>query len=209
MSSIFKNCGLPNYTTQLLRLSPKTHFLFSEFLCQGEGVEFYNYILKKNKFIHKNLYNPSYNQITLFLIVNMFPGKISDISYSKFLEGYISNNNHTKSSKWVYNWLMKWHSFSLMDNTSLSFYLMTCKTGLPCKVNDLEIALWASKNVQILLALLQKSFNLITSINPSIYPSSFTNVRFWTNIEISNVVNCRWKLSKFCKLCRGIMVGPW
>ena len=166
MSSIFKNCGLPNYTTQLLKLSPKTHFLFSEFLCQGEGVEFYNYILKKNKFIHKNLYNPSYNQITLFLIVNMFPGKISDISYSKFLEGYISNNNHTKSSKWVYNWPMKWHSFSLMDNTSLSFYLMTCKTGLPCKVNDLEIALWASKNVQNFTGSTTKIFQLNNQHKP-------------------------------------------
>ena len=66
---------------------------------QGEGVVFYNYILKKNKSIHKNLYNPSYNQITLFLMINMFPGKISDISYSKFLEGYTSNNNHKKSTK--------------------------------------------------------------------------------------------------------------
>ena len=61
----------------------------------------------------------------------IFPGKIcDDISYSTFLEGYISNNNHKKSIKWVYNLLLKWQSFSLMDNT---LYLMACKIGLPCK----------------------------------------------------------------------------
>ena len=27
---------------------------------------------------------------------------------------------------------------------------------------------------------------------PGIYPSSFTNVRFWTKIEFLNVVKCRW-----------------
>ena len=26
------------------------------------------------------------------------------------------------------------------------------------------------------------------------YPSSFTNVRFWTKIEFPNVVKCRWVL---------------
>ena len=50
-----------------------------------------------NSFKHKNLYNRSYSQITLFLVIDMFPGNICDISYSKFLEGYISNNN--KKSK--------------------------------------------------------------------------------------------------------------
>ena len=42
---------------------------------------------KVNSFGHKNLYNPSYNQITLFLVIDMSPGKVCDISYSTFLEG--------------------------------------------------------------------------------------------------------------------------
>ena len=54
-----------------------------------------------NSFNHKNLYNPSYNQITLFLVIDMFPGKICDISYSAFREGYVSNNNNKESMKWV------------------------------------------------------------------------------------------------------------
>ena len=58
---------------------------------------------KINSFNHKNLCNPTCNQITLFLVNDMFPGKIrdTDISYSTFLEGYISNNNNKESMKWV------------------------------------------------------------------------------------------------------------
>ena len=56
---------------------------------------------KINSFNHKNLCNPSYNQIILFLVIDMFPGKIYDISYSTFLEDYISNNNNKESMKWV------------------------------------------------------------------------------------------------------------
>ena len=56
---------------------------------------------KVNSFNHENLYNPSCNQITLFVAVDMFPGKIFDISYSTFLEQYISNNNNKKSMNWV------------------------------------------------------------------------------------------------------------
>ena len=41
----------------------------------------------------KNLYKPSYNQITLFLAIDMCPGKICEVSYSTFPEGCISNNN--------------------------------------------------------------------------------------------------------------------
>ena len=56
---------------------------------------------KINSFNHKNLCNPSYNQITLFLVIDMFAGKICDISYSTFREGYISNTNNKESMKWV------------------------------------------------------------------------------------------------------------
>ena len=56
---------------------------------------------KINSFNHKHLYNPSYNQITLFPVIDMLPGKICDLSYSTFLEGYISNNNNKESMKWV------------------------------------------------------------------------------------------------------------
>ena len=133
MWRIFKNCVIPNYHSQLLKLRPKCNFLFSEFFCQGEGVHsIIIYWNKINSFKHKNLYNRSYSQITLFQVIDMFPGNICDISYSKFLEGYISNNNK-KSKKWVYNWQMKWQLFYLMDNTPLSFYLMACKIGKICK----------------------------------------------------------------------------
>ena len=54
---------------------------------------------KINSFNHKNLCNSSYNQSTLFLVIDVFPGKISDISYSTFWEGYISNNNDKESIK--------------------------------------------------------------------------------------------------------------
>ena len=91
----------------------------------------------------------------------IFPGKIRvDISYSTFLEGYITNNNHKKSIKWVYNWFLKWQSFSLMDNT---LYLVACKIGFPCKsywFSYLEIALWASKNVQTITGSTIKTFQL-------------------------------------------------
>ena len=56
---------------------------------------------KINSFNHKNLYNPSYNEIILFPVIEMFPGQICDISYSTFLEGYISKNNNKESMKWV------------------------------------------------------------------------------------------------------------
>ena len=56
---------------------------------------------KVNSFNHKNLCNPIYNQITLFLVIDMFPGEIYDISYSTFRKSYISNNNDKESMKWV------------------------------------------------------------------------------------------------------------
>ena len=43
---IFKNYDIPKYPSQLLKLNPKSHFLFSEFLCQREEGAFYDYILK-------------------------------------------------------------------------------------------------------------------------------------------------------------------
>ena len=70
--------------------------------------------------------------IALFPIIDIFLVKYV-ISYSTFLKYYISNNNHNKSIKWVYNWLLKWQSFSLMDNYFLSLYLMACKIGLSSK----------------------------------------------------------------------------
>ena len=70
--------------------------------------------------------------IALFPIIDIFLVKYV-ISYSTFLKDYISNNNHNKSIKWVYNWLLKWQSFSLMDNYFLSLYLMACKIGLSSK----------------------------------------------------------------------------
>ena len=83
---------------------------------------------KINLFNHKNLENPSYNQITLFLVTDMFPGDICNISYSTFLDGYISNNNNKKSmSESVTG---RWNgNFFLIDNTSLSLYLMAYKIG--------------------------------------------------------------------------------
>ena len=79
---LFKNCGIPKYPSQLLKLSPKSHFLFSEFLCKGEGgrsvIIYWN---KINSFSHKNLYNRSYK------LIDMSPGKVCDIRYSTFLEG--------------------------------------------------------------------------------------------------------------------------
>ena len=56
---------------------------------------------KINSFIHKNLCNPSYNQSTLFLVIDAFPGKICDRSYSTISEGYISNSNNKESIKLV------------------------------------------------------------------------------------------------------------
>ena len=127
MWCVFKNCSMLKYPSQLWKFSPKSCFLFSEFLCQEEGGVLYDYILKwNNSFNHNNLYNPSYNQITLFLVIYMFPGKIS---YSIFLESCIGNNNNKKSMKWGSNWLMKLQCFSLVDNSSLSLYLMACKIG--------------------------------------------------------------------------------
>ena len=127
---IFKNCGIPKYPSQLLKLNPKVIFYFQNFFTKGKGVRsVIIYWNKINSFNHKNLYNPSYHQIILFLVIDMFPGKICHISYSTFLEGYISNNINKKSMKWVWNWQMKLQCFSLMDNTSLSLYLMACKIG--------------------------------------------------------------------------------
>ena len=165
MWCIFKNCGIPKYPSQLLKLSPKSHFIFSDFLCQGQwGAYMIIYWNKINSFNHKHLYNPSYSQATLFLVTDIFPGEIYDISYSIFLKGYISNTNSKKFMKWVCNWQMKWQCFFLMSNTSLSLYLMTCKTA---KVNNLEIALWAFKNVQNITGSTKKTFQHKNQHKPS------------------------------------------
>ena len=93
----------------------------------------------------------------------IFPGRIcDDISYSMFLEGYISNNHEVS----LY-WLLKWRYFSVIDNT---LYLMACKIGLPCKslwISDLEIALWASKSVQIITGSTLKTVQLKNQHKPS------------------------------------------
>ena len=105
---------------------------------------------------------------TINTIKFIFPAKIcDDVSYSTFLEGYVTNNNHKKSIKWLYNWLLKWQSFSLMDNT---LYLMVCKMGLPCKsywFSNFEIVFWASKNVQIITGSTIKTFQLKNQHKPS------------------------------------------
>ena len=51
--------------------------------------------------------------------------------------------------------------------------------------NDFSIERWGILGFR----LLKEQFSLIVT---GIYPSSFTNVRFWTNIEFSNVVKRRW-----------------
>ena len=64
---------------------------------------------------------------------------------------------------WNESVIGRWNGsvFSLMDNTSLSFYLMACKIGFnPAKVNDLEIALWAFKNAQNVFGSTIKTFQL-------------------------------------------------
>ena len=64
---------------------------------------------------------------------------------------------------WNKSVIGRWNGsvFSLMDNTSLSFYLMACKIGFnPAKVNDLEIALWAFKNAQNVFGSTIKTFQL-------------------------------------------------
>ena len=97
----------------------------------------------------------------------IFSGKIcDDISSSTVLEGYISNN-HKESMKWVYNWLPKRQSCSLMDDT---LYLTACKIRLSCKswwFSDLGIALWASKNFQTITGSAIMTFQLKNQHKPS------------------------------------------
>ena len=39
---VYLKTDIPKYPPQLLKLSPKSHFSFSDFLCQGEGGAFYD-----------------------------------------------------------------------------------------------------------------------------------------------------------------------
>ena len=52
-----------------------------------------------------------------FLIIDRFPGKICDVSYSTFPEDYTSSDDQKKSMKSVYKWLLKWKYFSLTGYT--------------------------------------------------------------------------------------------
>ena len=50
-----------------------------------------------------------------------------------------------------------------------------------------------------------------TALWAGIYPNIFSNVYvcFWTKIEFSIVVNCRWEVWRYFKLHKGFMTGSW
>ena len=90
----------------------------------------------------------------------MFPGKICDISYSTFLEGYISNNNDKESMEVSLNWYIKWHCFSLMDNTAhntfhntyvstlcLYAHVIAIKMGVSC-IYAYSLFVWDSRDIR-------------------------------------------------------------
>ena len=56
---------------------------------------------------------------------------------------------------------MKWQCFSVRDNTSITFYLVAAK------VNDLEMTLWAFKNVQNITDSTIKTFQPKNQHKPS------------------------------------------
>ena len=120
----FKNVVFLTISFNYWNWAPKIIFHFQNLFAKGKGVH--------SMIIYWRKINSTIKIYTIQATITfIFPGKIcDDISYSTFLEGYISHNNHKKSMKSVYNWLLKWQSFSLMDNT---LHLMACKIGLPYK----------------------------------------------------------------------------
>ena len=107
------------------------------------------------------------------------------------------------------NWQMKWQCFSLMDNTSLSLYLMASRLDNAAKVNDLEVALWAFKNVQNINGSTIKTFNSRTSINRLvnlkfhfvvIAAVGITSIEYFLTVFISSFIKIfekSWKWFEF------------